>query len=294
MRTFPIFAFFLVATILMFHSPTEFTANAAKVSATPIFVDSKSLTSEGAPKALAFNTDGTKMFVVGRGTDHVREYTCDVGFDVSSCDYDGASESKNVGTEDGKPTGLAFNTDGTKMFVTGNVGDDLNEYICTTGFDVSSCNLDTDDDPFDLSPQGKAPMNVAFNTDGTKIFAAGAHRDNVSEYKCDVGFDVSSNCTFVADIELETGNAVTGLEFSIDGTKMFTTDRTHSDAPLSEYACDVGFDISSCNYVGDFSLITWESRLTGIAFNTDGTKMFVLGDFGDDVNEFSKPRLPCY
>ena len=147
MRTFPIFAFFLVATILMLHSPTEFTANAAKVSATPIFVDSKSLTSEGAPKALAFNTDGTKMFVVGRGTDHVREYTCDVGFDVSS------------------------------------------------------------------------------------------------------------NCSFVADIELETGNAVTGLEFSIDGTKMFTTDRTHSDAPLSEYACDVsiGFAKITVNVISIIS-----------------------------------------
>ena len=112
MRTFPIFAFFLVATILMFHSPTEFTANAAKVSATPIFVDSKSTSHDSAPRDLAFNTDGTKMFVTGRGSTDVGEYTCDVGFDVSSCNYD--SVSKDVGTEDGKPTVLAFNTDGTR------------------------------------------------------------------------------------------------------------------------------------------------------------------------------------
>ena len=99
MRTFPIFAFFLVAAILMFHFPTEFTANAAKVSATPIFVDSQSTSHDSAPRDLAFNTDGTKMFV------------------------------------------------------TGNVGDDINEYICTTGFDVTSCDLDTVDDPLDDQPK---------------------------------------------------------------------------------------------------------------------------------------------
>ena len=284
MRTFPIFAFFLVAAILMFHFPTEFTANAAKVSATPIFVDSQSTSHDSAPRDLAFNTDGTKMFVVGRGSTDVGEYTCDVGFDVSSCNYD--SVSKDVGTEDGKPTGLAFNTDGTKMFVTGNVGDDINEYICTAGFDVTSCDLDTVDDPLDVRPEGKAPMNLTFNTDGTKMFVAGAHRDNVNEYICTTGFDVST-CTFEDEFDIETGNNVTGLTFSTDGTKMFTTDRTHSDAPITEYTCDVGFDISSCNYVDDFSLITWDNRVTGIEFNTDGTKLFVLGDGGNDVNEFT-------
>ena len=252
--------------------------------ATPIFVDSKSTSHDSGPRGIAFNTDGTKMFVVGRGSTDVGEYTCDVGFDVSSCNY--ASVSKDVGTEDGKPTGLAFNTDGTKMFVTGNSGDDINEYICTTGFDVTSCDLDTVDPPLDVRPEGKAPMNVAFNTDGTKMFVAGAGRDNINEYICTTGFDVSS-CTFEDEFDLEAGNNVTGLAFSTDGTKMFTTDRTETDAPITEYTCDVGFDVSSCNYVDDFFLITWDDRVTGIAFNTDGTKLFVLGDRGNDVNEFT-------
>ena len=34
------------------------------------------------------------------------------------------------------PTGLAFNTDGTKMFVVGNSGVDVNEYTLTTGFEL--------------------------------------------------------------------------------------------------------------------------------------------------------------
>jgi hypothetical protein len=34
-------------------------------------------------------------------------------------------------------TGIAFNTDGTKMFIVGDTGDDVNEYALSTAFDVS-------------------------------------------------------------------------------------------------------------------------------------------------------------
>jgi hypothetical protein len=33
---------------------------------------------------------------------------------------------------------IAFNTDGTKMFVVGGNGDDVNEYTLSTGFDIST------------------------------------------------------------------------------------------------------------------------------------------------------------
>ena len=36
------------------------------------------------------------------------------------------------------PTGMAFNNDGTKMFVVGNTGYDVNEYTLSTAFDIST------------------------------------------------------------------------------------------------------------------------------------------------------------
>ncbi|UTY62305.1 MAG: hypothetical protein HPQ69_03000, partial [Marine Group I thaumarchaeote] len=45
----------------------------------------------------------------------------------------------DISTQEIESSGLAFNTDGTKMFVVGMDGDDVNEYACTTGFDVSTC-----------------------------------------------------------------------------------------------------------------------------------------------------------
>ena len=94
---------------------------------TPTFIDAFSVSQEANPEGIAFNTDGTKMFIVGYdGDDHVNEYACSTGFDVSTCSYSGDGARKEVTDEDTKPRGIAFNTDGTKMFVLGATGDDVN------------------------------------------------------------------------------------------------------------------------------------------------------------------------
>jgi hypothetical protein len=46
----------------------------------------------------------------------------------------------------------------------------------------------------------------------------------------------------------------------------------------------VGFDVSTAVFVDSFSVSAQETSPQGIAFNTDGTKMFIVGFNGDDVN----------
>ena len=48
----------------------------------------------------------------------------------------------SVASQETDLQGITFNTDGTKMYVTGKVGDDVNEYTLTTGFDVSTASYD--------------------------------------------------------------------------------------------------------------------------------------------------------
>ena len=57
-------------------------------------------------------------------------------------------DSFDVSSQEIIPLGLAFNTDGTKMFVAGGNGDDVNEYTLSTGFDIS-CLLYTSPSPRD-------------------------------------------------------------------------------------------------------------------------------------------------
>ena len=88
------------------------------------------------PNGIAFNSDGTKMFIAGSQNDSIYEYHLTTGFDVSTASHD---STFSVATqEEANPHGVAFNTDGTKMFVIGVDGDDVNEYTLSTGFDVST------------------------------------------------------------------------------------------------------------------------------------------------------------
>jgi hypothetical protein len=56
-------------------------------------------------------------------------------YDVSSASY---TQSFSVAGQETEPRGLVFNTDGTKMFVVGVTGDDVNEYDLSTAFDIST------------------------------------------------------------------------------------------------------------------------------------------------------------
>ena len=69
----------------------------------------------------------------------------------------------SVSSQEAYPHGLAFNTDGTKMFVSGYGGDNVNEYTLTTAFDVSTAvfnNFNGDGTGFSVAAQEAATETV--------------------------------------------------------------------------------------------------------------------------------------
>ena len=84
----------------------------------------------------------------------------------------------SVHSEEKRPNGLTFNNDGTKMFVVGHKGDDVNEYILSTAWDVSTASFV---DSFDTESEDTDTRDVKFNQDGTKMFVLGKTDDEVCE-----------------------------------------------------------------------------------------------------------------
>src|SRR6056300_1952359 len=234
---------------------------------------------EANPRGLEFNTDGTKMFIVGNTADTVFEYDLTTGFDVSTASY---SQSFSVSAQETFPTGIAFNTDGTKMFIVGVTGDDVNEYTLSTGFDVSTASYSQN---FSVASQDTEPRDVAFNTDGTKMFILGNTGDDVNEYNLTTGFDVST-ASYSQNFSVSSQDTnPRSIAFNSDGTKMFMLGSNGAD--VNEYTLSSGFDVSTASYSQNFSVSSQESVPEGMAFNTDGTKMFITGTSGDDVNEYT-------
>jgi len=257
----------------------EYTLSTAFDVSTASFADSFSVAGrETVPQGLAFNSDGTKMFVVGSTGDDVNEYTLGTGFTLFHTTF---VDSFSIAGET-FPTGVAFNSDGTKMFVLGNAGDDVNEYTLTSGFDVSTASFV---DSFSVAAQDTIPTDVAFSSDGTKMFVVGNIGDDVNEYTLSSPFDVST-ASFVDSFSVAAQDTEPrGLAFSSDGTKMFVVGDAGDD--VNEYTLSSGFDVSTATFVGSFLVVSEETNPTGVAFSSDGTKMFVLGSTGDAVYEYT-------
>ena len=254
----------------------------SSLKAEAVFVDSFDISSQDStPTGLAFNNDGTKMFVAGDGDNDINEYTLTTGFDVSTSSF---VDSFDVSGQERSPTDITFNNDGTKMFVSGQNGSDINEYTLSTGFDVSTAS------PVDsFATSGGTtehyPHDLAFNADGTKMFVTGTFSDHVIEYTLTTGFDVST-ASFVDSFSVSSQETEpTGLAFNADGTKMFVSGCVSDN--VNEYTLSTGFDVSTSSFVDSFDISGQENCPQGLAFNADGTKMFVIGFSGDDVNEYT-------
>ena len=234
---------------------------------------------ETGPSGITFNNDGTKMFIVGYSGDDVNEYSLSTAFDVSTASY---VQNFYVGAQEADPSGITFNNDGTKMFVIGRTGDDVNEYSLSTGFDVSTASYVQN---FSVSAQEADPSGITFNNDGTKIFIVGYSGDDVNEYSLSTAFDVST-ASYVQNFYVGAQEAgPSGITFNNDGTKMFIVG--YWGVEVNEYSLSTGFDVSTASYVQNFSVSAQELSPQGISFNNDGTKMFIVGYWGVEVNEYS-------
>jgi len=185
------------------------------------------------PSGLAFSPDGLKMFVTGYSGDDVNEYDLSIAWDISTAVY---SQNFSVASQDAVPTGLAFNTDGTKMFVTGNANDAIFEYDLSSGFDLSTASYSGTS--LSVSAQDTSPQGVCFNTNGTKMFFVGAVNRFVYAYDLSSGFDLSTASYSGTSFSVASQETVPlGLVFGGDGlTTNLTTANDYIGISNGAYA----------------------------------------------------------
>jgi DNA-binding beta-propeller fold protein YncE len=249
------------------------------------YVQSVSVASqETIPNGVFFKSDGTAMYVVGQSTDTVYQYTLSTAWDVSTASY--ASKSFSVASQENAPGGIFFKSDGTKMFIAGTQGDDVNEYALSTAWDVSTASYTTN---FAFSVFTKNNQGLFFKSDGTSVFTVGTLPDAVSRYDLSTAWDVST-ASFTApttnyyDVSSQVGNGQ-GIFLKDDGTEMYVCD-SGSDA-IYQYSLSTAYEISSASYLQSFSVSSQETSPRDLFFKSDGTKMYVTGTVGDDVNQYS-------
>ena len=256
------------------------------------FVDSKQVT-QRRPMGVDFNSNGTKMFVVGTVENKIFEFDLTNGFDVSTatknsneCDF--SSQATDV-------VDIDFNSDGTKLFLadqdqTADNDHTIEEFNLTTAYDVSSCVHVNEHFAGDFELVG-----IAFNTSGTKLFIFDETSNSlIKQYSLNSPYNLSNptlqkQSTGTSSKTFETIEPQpTGFAFSSDGSKMFITGKNKDK--VQEFNLSTPFDLSSVSKTGAYDISDEIDIVSGISFSNDGLKMFVIdsknNDANKDVNEY--------
>jgi DNA-binding beta-propeller fold protein YncE len=263
----------------------EYTLGTAWNISTASYVQNFSVaTQEAMPTGLFFKSDGTEMYVVGRETDLVFQYQLSSAWDISTAAWTPPSEYFSVLAQEISPTGLFFKPDGTKMYIIGSVGDDVNEYDLSSAWDITTASYVQN---FSVSAQETNPTGLFFKPDGTKMYILGDAGNDVNEYDLGSAWDVST-ASYVQNFSVSAQEAdPKDLFFRADGLKMYIVGGfSPFTRKVSEYSLSSAWNISTAVYVQQFSVAAQELLPQGLFFKPDGEKMFIVGSDGADVNEY--------
>ena len=207
---------------------------------------------------------------------------------ISSSNIDGATYdnvSFSVGSQDTIPFGLTFNTDGTKMYIGGNQYDNIYQYDLSTAFDLSTASYNNVS--FSASNQTNIVTDVNFNSSGSIMYVVELTSEKVHQYNLSTNFNVSTatynNVSFTISSQSTRPFSVI---FNPNGTKMYILQ--DSPASMYQYSLSTAFNVSTATYDNvSFSFASQEAYAMGVVFNTDGTKMYMVGYSTDSVYQYS-------
>ena len=235
---------------------------------------------DATPRQIYIRDNGLDMYMVGSGGDSVYQYSLSTAWDISTASY---ATQFSVSSQETNPSGISFKTDGTKMYISGATGDDINQYSLSTAWDVSTASFDN---VTAGSGEDTAVAGIFFKYDGTKFYMMGQSGTDINEFDMTTAWDISTASFNQKSSSISSyESAPWNLYFSTDGTKVFVIGTTGDE--VNEFSLSTAWDISTLSHVRVFSVSSQDSTPTGIFFKDDGTKMYITGYATDAVYQYS-------
>jgi 6-phosphogluconolactonase (cycloisomerase 2 family) len=169
--------------------------------------------------------------------------------------------------------GVAFKTDGTKMYTLDLTGDDVAQYSLTSAWDVSTATSDSK--TFDVGSQDTDPYEVAFKSDGTKMYILGTANDTLYQYSLSTAWDVSTASYDSVSFSFTSQTLQPyGMSFSPNGTKLYVADQQNSK--ILQYTLSTAWDASTISYASKFLDVSGEqgNSIYGVAISYDGSYIY--------------------
>ena len=201
-----------------------------------------------------------------------------LGYNIAGASYDNKSFSINA--QEGSPSGLYFKSDGTKVYVVGGHGDAVDQFSLSTAWDISTASFDSV--TFSLASQVTSPTGIFFKPDGTSFYVQGQSVADryVYQYNMTTAWNISTASYASKSLSTSEDNEPLGVFFKPDGTKAFVTGEQNDR--VYQYGLSTAWDASTGSYDSvSFDFSATADYVRGLAFSSDGTKLFLAGHNAD-------------
>lgn len=257
----------------------EYNLSSAWNVSTAVYLQNFSVASQDTqPTGLFFKPDGLKMYVTGDANNRINEYNLSTAWDVSTASF---LQFISISANNTSPKGLFFKPDGTVLYVTKSNGA-IQKYDLSTAWNIATVSYATQTFSLEFSP-----TCVFFKDDGAQMYVLGTFYKVVYQYSVPTAWDLNSASYIYPTTKYKSitaqNNIPSDIYFRDDGLKFYATD----SGAVFEYSLSTAWDIVTASYVQSFSVISQEDQVKTVFFKSDGTKMYICGTSGDDVNEYN-------
>ncbi len=237
----------------------EYTLSTPYNISTAVFVNEFSASGQDSkPMNVQFNNDGSKMFIGGRSSKKVHEYSLSTNFDISSASVTYTGNFTDVSSQVGGDSlfGLTFSPDGTMMFVNEKgSGDHLHQYSLNKSFDLSGgANFIRSAELATQTSGEEQSRSIAFNQNGTRLFMVGSGHNEINQYTLSEGFNISTasfdggaTAKQFSHPDPTNDGDPQGIDFSPSGLKMYVShlavSGTSTNAMIIEYHLPCPFNL---------------------------------------------------
>jgi len=236
-----------------------------------------------------FNDDGTKVFIIGNGSGKIWEYPLSTAYDVSTIGTSTANTS--VTYYGANSRGGFFKPDGTRFYSSNLTDDEVGEYILSTAWDVSTMSPQTPIANYviSLSTNVTSLDDVEFSSDGTVMVVTdiGGYPNNIKSYNLSTAWDVTTATYNTATSAFATATLTnpSGIRFSPDGLTLYIVSESQNKIHIATLT--TAYDISTITSVTgndstSFDPTSQNADPYAVDFNSNGTKMYILGRDGND------------
>ncbi len=198
--------------------------------------------------------------------------------DLANASYDNVSFS--VTNEESLPRGFQFKPDGTKLYLVGQGGDEINEYDLSTAWDVSTASVNQ---TLSLATHTLDPWGLVIDSSGTKLIVVDNPNDSIDSYDFGTAWDIST-LTYITTFDASSlVNRPYGLAFKPDGTKMYVV---NNNTGVYEYDLSTAWDLTTVSYNQFGAKDSSSAAISGMFISPNGDKVWIVDFSGDDVDEY--------